>query len=591
MCGIVGISSVKSNAVGFLMEGLKRLEYRGYDSVGIAVSANDKIETYKQKGRVSALLEKVKEVNSNCGIGHTRWATHGKPSNENSHPHVSGRFALVHNGIIENYLDLKAELINGGFAFSSETDTEVVVHLMVKNYDGNLASTLVKTTQMLTGSYALAVTCSDYPGVIAVCKKDNPLILGKGAGGNYLASDAPALAGNVDEIYVMKDGDMALIFPDRIEFFDKDLKNVDKKFEKAELKSCDLELGKHESFMMKEINEIPFAISETFENLKQNGISPTALKKLKKASKITVIACGTAYHAGLIGKTVIEKLTRREVAVEVASEYRYRNPIIKKGEVVIAVSQSGETADTIAAIRLAKEKGAYVMTITNVNGSSITTHSDAVIHTKAGPEIAVAATKSYNTQLIAFYYIAYAIAGKLDYLFAKSKEIVDKAREVVSKEGEMVQIAGELSSSQDAFFLGRGADYCTALEGSLKLKEISYVHSEGCPAGELKHGTLALIEKGTLVVTVITNKEIADKTMNGVHEVKARGAKVLVVSPYEEYLTAHGVDKGIKIPDLGEDFTPIISIIPLQVFAYYVSRARGNDPDKPRNLAKSVTVE
>ncbi len=590
MCGIVGASG-KANAVEFLMEGLERLEYRGYDSVGIAVCGQEKIETYKQKGRVAVLSERVSGVQSTCGIGHTRWATHGKPSDENSHPHVSGRFAVVHNGIIENYLDLKARLINGGFAFTSETDTEVVAHLLAKNYDGNLASTLVKTTQMLTGSYALAVMCSDYPGVIAVCKKDNPLIVGRGKEGNFLASDAPALAGRADEIYVMQDGDMALIFPDRVEFFDKDLKNLDKRFTQADLKASELELGKYESFMMKEINEIPFAISETFKELKENGINKVSLKKLKKASKITIIACGTAYHAGLIAKTVIEKIARIPVSVEVASEYRYRDPIILKNEVVIAVSQSGETADTIAAVRLAKSRGAHVLTITNVNGSSITTHSDSVIHTKAGPEIAVAATKSYNTQLVAFYYIAYATCDKLEELFAKSDKIISSARETVARENELTQIAGELSSSQDAFFLGRGADYCTALEGSLKLKEISYVHSEGCPAGELKHGTLALIEKDTLVVTVITSRDIADKTMNAIHEVKARGAKVLLVTPFADFTNAHGVDKAIKLPEIEEIFAPIISIIPLQVFAYYVSRARGNDPDKPRNLAKSVTVE
>lgn len=590
MCGIVGVSG-KNNAVTFLLDGLKSLEYRGYDSVGIAVQKTEKIETYKQKGRVSALSDKVKNVIANCGIGHTRWATHGKPSDENSHPHVSGRFAVVHNGIIENYLDLKAKLINNGFAFTSETDTEVVAHLLAKNYNGNLAETLVKTTAMLAGSYALAVMCSDYPGVIAVCKKDNPLIVGRGKEGNFLASDAPALAGRVDDVYVMQDGDMALIYPDRIEFFDINLKSVKKDFEKAQISASELELGKYESFMMKEINEIPFALSETFENLKAHGIGKDALIKLKQANKITIIGCGTAYHSGLVAKTVIEKYARIPVTVEVASEYRYRDPIITKNEVIIAVSQSGETADTIAAVKLAKSQGAYVITITNVSGSSLTTHSDCVLHTKAGPEIAVAATKSYNTQLAAFYYIAYAMQGKEEELFEKSSEIVEKAREVISKESELVSLAGELSSVTNAFFLGRGADYCTALEGSLKLKEISYVHSEGCPAGELKHGTLALIEKGTLVVTLITSRDIADKTMNAIHEVKARGAKVVLVSPFEEYLTAHGVDEMVKLPSLDEVFTPIISIIPLQIFAYYISRARGNDPDKPRNLAKSVTVE
>ncbi len=590
MCGIVG-ASCSENAVAFLLEGLKRLEYRGYDSVGIAVHGDAEIKTYKKKGRVATLSENVTGVEASCGIGHTRWATHGKPSDENSHPHVSGRFAVVHNGIIENYLDIKADLINGGFAFKSETDTEVVAHLLAKNYDGNLPSTLVKVVKELKGSYALAIMCSDYPGVIAVCKKDNPLIVGRGQSGNYLASDAPALAGSVDDVYIMQDGDMALVFPDRIEFFDENLKNVEKKFDKAELSASELELGKFESFMMKEINEIPVSIGETLNFLSENGLSQKDIADIKKSGRITVIGCGTAYHAGLVGKTAIESLARIPVSVEVASEYRYRNPIISKGETVIAVSQSGETADTIAAVRLAKEQGARVITITNVAGSSLTTHSDIVLVTKAGPEIAVAATKSYNSQVAVFYYIAYALSGREKELFEATDELVQSSRKAAQDDEKILTSAGEFSFSQNAFFLGRGVDYCTALEASLKLKEISYVHSEGCPAGELKHGTLALIEKGTPVVAIITTKALADKTMNAVHEVKARGAKVIMVSPYEEYLTAHGVDEGIKIPEVREEFAPLISIIPLQIFAYYVSRARGNDPDKPRNLAKSVTVE
>ncbi len=590
MCGIVG-ASAGENITLFLLEGLKRLEYRGYDSVGIALHKGEKTEIYKQKGRVMHLSEKVENLVATCGIGHTRWATHGEPSDINSHPHVSGKFTVVHNGIIENYRELKTILKAKGYVFVSETDTEVIAHLFSDLDCGNIAKTMILVTEKLQGSFALGVICADFPDVMAICKKDSPLIVGKGKSGNYIASDAPALAGYAESVYVMQDGDMALVFPDRVEFFDKELRNVEKRFQIAELQASALELGGFESFMMKEIHEIPNAIRQTSDSLKQNGLSEKDIKKITKSKKITVIGCGTAYHAGLIGKTVIEKYLRIPVSVEVASEYRYRNPIIEKGETVIAVSQSGETADTIAAVKLAKEQGANVITITNVNQSSITTFSDIVLYTKAGPEIAVAATKSYNSQLVVFYYVAYALMQKQDEFFQKIEKVSKATENAIGQKEKVIEIARWLGKKQNAFFLGRGKDYCTALEGSLKLKEITYVHSEGCPAGELKHGTLALIEKDTPVVAIITEKDLAEKTMNALHEVKARGAKVVLVSSFEEYLSASEIDDGIKIPEAEEDFAPILSIISLQMLAYYISRARGLDPDKPRNLAKSVTVE
>lgn len=588
MCGIVGASGNK-NILTYLLDGLKRLEYRGYDSVGIAIHGEQKTEVYKQKGRVHALSEKVKDLFSTCGIGHTRWATHGEPSDINSHPHVSGKFTVVHNGIIENYRELKELLEVKGYEFVSQTDTEVVAHLLQSEYDGNFAQTVVKITKKLQGSYALGIICSDYPDLIAVCKKDSPLIIGKGEWGNFIASDAPAISGYADTVYVMQDGDMALIFPDRVEFFDENLNNLDKKFSTLEIESADIDLAGHESFMMKEIGEIPTAISKTAQSLIENGLLEKIFAKLDKCKRITVIGCGTAYHAGLIGKSVIEKARRVPVSVELASEYRYRDPIVSKGEIVIAVSQSGETADTIAAVKLAKQKGAIVITITNVISSSITNYSDYVLYTKAGPEIAVAATKSYNSQLTVFYYLAYG-QNASDYM-QKIEDACKIARETIENKDKIIEISRWLAKEQNAFFLGRDKDYYTSLEGSLKLKEITYIHSEGCASGELKHGTLALIEKGTPVICTLTQKHIADKTMNALHEVKARGARVVLVTQFDEYLNAKEVDEGIKINGTVEDFMPIISIIPLQLLSHYVSRAKGIDPDKPRNLAKSVTVE
>lgn len=590
MCGIVG-ASCTNNVLAFLLDGLKRLEYRGYDSVGIAVHQDNEIETYKQKGRVSSLSDKVGKVESTCGIGHTRWATHGEPSDINSHPHTSSKFTVVHNGIIENYRELKGELIEKGYEFVSETDTEAIAHLLSDNYDGNLASTVVKTVKRLVGSFALGIICEDFPNLIAVCKKDSPLIVGKGKKGNYIASDGPALAGYVDSVYVMQDNDMALIFPDRVEFFDQNLKNLDKSFEKADLEPSQLELCGAESFMMKEIGEIPSAIINTADSLKNGGLDEVATNLVKNTSQITVIGCGTAYHAGLVGKAVIEEKCRVPVNVEIASEYRYRNPIVKNGEIVVAVSQSGETADTIAAVKLAKQKGATVITITNVKNSSITTFSDYVLYTQAGPEIAVAATKSYNSQLVVFYYLAHLIIGEQESFFEKCKDIARLSKELIDSSEKVLNVSRNLSSSKDAFFLGRGKDYCTALEGSLKLKEITYIHSEGISSGELKHGTLALIEKGMPVFAIVTQSDLVDKTMNALHEVKARGAKVILITKFERLLKEQGIDHGILIPSIEDEFAPILSIISLQLLSYYVSRAKGIDPDKPRNLAKSVTVE
>ncbi len=595
MCGIVGCTG-KKNCVPVLMDGLKKLEYRGYDSVGIAVidSTND-LQIIKKQGRVATLEKYIEGVSGKCGIGHTRWATHGKPSDKNSHPHACGNFAVVHNGIIENFLELKLELLSQGEIFNSDTDTEIIAHLIKLNYKGSFIEAVRDTVKMLAGSYALAVISNKYPDVIIVAKKDNPLIIGKGNGVNYIASDAPALAKYTKDVYVMSDGDLAMLTPAEIKFYDENLNETEKKFKKLDMVESSLELGNYESFMMKEIHEIPTAIENTLESLDGNVYPPEFIEKMLNAPAVTVVACGTAYHAGLCGQYLLEKFNRLTVNIAVASEYRYRNPIIKDGEVIIAVSQSGETADTIAAVKLAKERGAYVCSITNVAQSSITTYSDCVIHTKAGPEIAVAATKSYNCQLIAFYYMSMLLLkaqGKDVKTFDKTlRSLPSLAESVIDKAKNIREFAGKFSHVQDMFFLGRNLDYAVALEGSLKLKEISYIHSEGCPAGELKHGTLALIEKNTLVIVIITRRELAEKTMNGIHEVKARGATVLAVTPFEDVATSDGIDEAILIPETDNDFEPVLSVIPLQIFAYYIARARGNDPDKPRNLAKSVTVE
>lgn len=596
MCGIVGYVGER-DCVSILIDGLKKLEYRGYDSVGIAVmNADNRVEVVKKQGRVAGLEGEVGNLAGFTGIGHTRWATHGKPSDKNSHPHTSGIFTVVHNGIIENFLELKVDLVNEGARFTSDTDTEVIAHLLEKNYRGNFIEAVRDTARMLKGSYAVAALCEECPGVIAVFKKDNPLIIGRGKGENYIASDIPAISQYTKEVYVLKDGEMALVTEAGAQFFDAECKPVERAHESVDIKAGSLDKGKYESFMLKEIFEIPAALENTVNYLENMELTPEFERVLRETPTVTFIGCGTAYNSALAGRYAIEELARVPVNVEIASEYRYRNPIVEKGSLVVAVSQSGETADTIAAVKLAKERGAFVAVVTNIRASSITNFADFSIIIQAGTEIAVAATKSYNCQLLAFYRLAMLMAAfrrgtDVSAFETAMRELPALANQLWVNSEKIVSFAGRFSKSHSVFFLGRGLDYAVAVEGSLKLKEISYIHSEGYASGELKHGTLALIEQDTLVVILMTQRELAKKTLNALHEVKARGATVFVLTQYDDVIANEGVDFYLKLPESVELFEPVLEIVPLQLFAYYMARARGNDPDKPRNLAKSVTVE
>ena len=593
MCGIIGYVG-KNDCVDFLIRSLKQLEYRGYDSSGIAlVDDNGELIVRKKKGRIEELEKCAKDCHGKTGIGHTRWATHGEPSDVNSHPLVSGKFAVVHNGIIENYDKLKKQLINEGYTFQSATDTEVISALLDKNYNGDLMQTLYETIKELEGSYAIAVAVKGKNGVLAVARKNNPLIIGVGEEENFVASDIPGISGVTKKIYVMQDNDIALITAYDIIFFDEYFRPVERVATTIELEKDTLDKGDNDSYMLKEIREIPKAVLDTINNYLYNKDLTSFKEKLREIKRITIIGCGTAYHAGLIARKVIEKLAKVKVSVEVASEFRYGEPIISKEDLVIAVTQSGETADTIAGAKLAKTLGATLVVITNVSTSSIVNIADFVFNTLAGVEVSVPATKSYNAQLVMFYLLAVTIAEvkrKIEKKFYLDE--IKRLPEILKKQIEMSYCLEEkakfYSLHENIFFIGRQSDFATSLEASLKLKEISYIHSEGCPAGELKHGTLALIQKNTLVVAIATNKKLLSKLMNGVFEVKARGAKVLLISNCEEIECD---DDCVCLEKTIELFMPIVSIIPLQLFSYYMALEKGNDPDRPRNLAKSVTVE
>lgn len=590
MCGIVGyIGERQCNKV--LINGLRRLEYRGYDSVGMASLCDGSFNVVKRKGRVASIEKDSENILGNIGIGHTRWSTHGKPSDENSHPHYTKNFAVVHNGIIENYLDLKIELVNDGVKFSSETDTEVIVHLLEKYYQGDFLSAVKKTLKRLCGSYALAIICKDYPEEIIVAKKDNPLIIGLGDKEGFVASDIPALADYTNKIIYLQDGEFAEVKRDEaIVYNDKGIK-TDREITVVDVEKSQLSTAGYESFMLKEINEIPFAIENTRKSL-QNLILPEKLVyMLKNTDLIKIIGCGTAYNSGLVGKQLFTKYARVRCETDIASEFRYNENLIDDKTLVIAVSQSGETADTLAGVKIAKETGAYVLLITNVANSSITHYADYTIVTKAGIETAVAATKSYNSQLVVFYYLAEKVAklrglecnfmDALKYVPAKIK------KNVLDKQDLIVDLARKYYDVHSVFFLGRILDYAVAVEASLKLKEITYIHSEGYAGGELKHGTLALIDGQVLVVILESQKELVPKMENALREVEARDANVLVVTKDEKYSYCDAV----ILPDVDEALMPLVEIVPFQLFAYYVSRCRGQDADKPRNLAKSVTVE
>jgi len=609
MCGIVGYIGSQA-AVSILLEGLEKLEYRGYDSAGVAVTGGGSIEILKKQGKLGVLKDELNghTYNATVGIGHTRWATHGRPSDENAHPHTdcTGKIAVVHNGIIENYVALREWLQAQGHVFSSQTDTEVLPHLIEEFFEGDLLDAVLKASSKLIGSFAMAVVSSHEPNKIVAVRQDSPLVVGLGEGEYFLASDIPALLKHTRFTYILNDGEVAVLEPDRVRIMDRQRNKIDKKVFEVKWEAEQAEKGGYDHFMLKEIHEQPKALRDTLSGriapdnsrviLNELKITPEEIRGLKK---IFIAACGTAYHAGFVGKYVIEKLVRLPVEVDIASEFRYRQPIIEPGTLVIIISQSGETADTLAALREAKRQGAHVIAVTNVVGSSVSREADDVIYTCAGPEIAVASTKAYTTQLASMYLVALHLAtvrgtiapGELSEILAEMKQLEGKAQLLVDNSIEIRDFAVEISSSGSLFYIGRGLDYAVAMEGSLKLKEISYIHAEAYAAGELKHGTLALIEDNVPVVALCTQKDLYDKTASNIQEVNARGASVLTLA-MEGFNEVEKVsDKTIYIPETHPILAPILTVIPLQLLAYHTAVARGCDVDQPRNLAKSVTVE
>lgn len=612
MCGIVGYIGTK-NATPILLQGLKRLEYRGYDSAGIAVIENGKIEVKKDKGRVSNLeaVPGINDLKGTIGIAHTRWATHGKPAKENSHPHtdMDGTFAVVHNGIIENYNELKNMLIEKGYKFVSQTDTEIIPNLINYYYKEDHKNDELKVLRAvrnacmdLKGSFALEIISSNAPENMIVVRKDSPLVIGKGHGENYLASDIPAILSYTKDFYFINDYEFAVLTKDNVKFYDTDLNEIKKTTDSIEWDSKGAEKDGYEHFMLKEINEQPKAIRETI-GTRLNGSKVCfdelnfSKEYLESLNKIYIVACGTAMHAGLVAKNIIEKLCKIPVEVDIASEFRYRDPLIDNKTLTIYISQSGETADTIAALKLAREKGAKTLAISNVIGSSITREADYSIYTHAGPEIAVASTKAYTSQvtmltLIALYFAEILERGDMEKVETLKKDLLklpEKAEKVLKNTSEIKKFAKRVHKEKDMFFLGRGVDYAVSLEGSLKVKEISYIHSEGYASGELKHGPIALIDTGVTVIATMTDKNLLEKSISNVQEVISRGAKVLAITNQD--VENKGFDTIIKIPEVTTEISPVLSIIPLQLLAYYISTEKGLDVDKPRNLAKSVTVE
>jgi glutamine---fructose-6-phosphate transaminase (isomerizing) len=609
MCGIVGYLGFR-NALDVVIGGLRKLEYRGYDSAGIAAFDEGKIKVVKAVGRLKNLEDKLvtDSVSGHVGIGHTRWATHGKPSDENAHPHqdCSGRFAIVHNGIVENYLSLREKLVANGHQFRSETDTEVVAHLIEELYNGNLFETMIEVGKRIRGAYSLVVIAKDHPDKIIAMRKSSPLIVGLGENENFVASDIPAVLEYTRNIYVLEDGEMAVLTKDEVKCFTLSGTPVEKQVYKVTWDAVSAERGGYPHFMLKEIHEQPKAVRDTLTGRISEDNTRVELPELtfdesfiSNIDRIHIVACGTSWHAGLVGKAVIEEFARIPVDVEIASEYRYRNPIQTDNTLILVISQSGETADTLAALRDAKARGRKVLAITNVVGSSVAREADNVIITWAGPEIAVASTKAYTTQLIALYLLAI--------YFGQNRQTLDEqkvadilnalgslpqvAEQVLDTTPQLEQFAKRYVDSQDAFFLGRGLDYSVALEGSLKLKEISYIHAEAYAAGELKHGTLALITEGIPVIALATQPALYEKTLSNIKEVKARGAFVLGMTWVGDEDLQKSVDEVIYLPKTHPALAPIAAVIPLQLLAYYSAVARGNDVDKPRNLAKSVTVE
>lgn len=609
MCGIVGYVGEKQ-ATDFLLEGLAKLEYRGYDSAGIAVFDGNKIRVEKSVGRLAALSDKIKDdiPKGTMGIGHTRWATHGRPSDVNAHPHTdcSGDFVVVHNGIIENYLSLKEELIEKGHAFKSETDTEVVAHLLEEVYNGDFVSSVREVLRRVEGSYSLVFMSSKHPGTLIATKQDNPLVIGIGDGENFIASDIPAIIQRTRRTYILNDGELAVLTKDSIKISNRAGEPVTKKVFEVNWNAEAAEKGGYEHFMLKEINEQPKAVRDTMSQRIAKDNMSIVMDELKwdaeylnSFNKIYIVACGTAYHAGLVGKFYIEKLARTVVEVDVASEFRYREPIVDENTLFIAVSQSGETSDTLAAMKESKRLGAKTLALTNVVGSSIAREADQVLYTWAGPEIAVASTKAYTTQIVLFFMLALYMAQiketqpaeRVAELIADLKHIPGQISETLSDVEPIKTFAKQYGFNEDVFYIGRSLDYDVALEGSLKLKEISYIHAEAYAAGELKHGTLALIVEGVPVIALATQKSVYEKTLSNIKEVKARDAVVIGIAAEGDEELEKYVDHVIKVPVTDELLIPILTVVPLQLLAYYAAITRGCDVDKPRNLAKSVTVE
>ena len=612
MCGIVGFCG-KEQAAPILLDGLSKLEYRGYDSAGLAVrDGSAPVQIVKAKGRLKALYAKTNGGQSligTCGIGHTRWATHGEPSETNAHPHVSadGNVVAVHNGIIENYQELKEKLLHNGYTFYSQTDTEVAVKLIdyyYKKYEHTPTDALSHAMIRIRGSYALAVMFKEYPGEIYVARKDSPMIIGVHDGECYVASDVPAILKYTRKVYYIGNLEMARLANGEVSFFNVDEEPIEKQLTEIKWDAEAAEKAGFEHFMMKEIHEQPRAVRDTLNSVLVDGkldLSSVGIsdEDIKNIDQICIVACGSAYHVGVAAQYVIEDLAQIPVRTELASEFRYRKPLLTKNELVIIVSQSGETADSLAALRLAKEKGIKTLGIVNVVGSSIAREADSVFYTLAGPEIAVATTKAYSTQLIAAYCLAIQFAkvrgvmdeAKYAELINELTQLPDKIQKIIEDKERIQWFAAKQVNAKDIFFIGRGLDYAVSLEGSLKMKEISYIHSEAYAAGELKHGTISLIEDGTLVIGVLTQSDLYEKTVSNMVECKSRGAYLMGLTTYGNYNIEDTAAFTVYIPKTDEHFMTSLAVIPLQLIGYYVSIAKGLDVDKPRNLAKSVTVE
>lgn len=612
MCGIVGYVG-NEQAAPILLNGLAKLEYRGYDSAGIAVRDGDKhVEVVKAKGRLKALEEKTNNglaIKGTCGIGHTRWATHGEPSENNAHPHISDDYNVVgvHNGIIENYQELKDKLVKNGYEFYSSTDTEVAIKLIdyyYKKYEHTPVDAINHAMVRIRGSYAFAIMFKEYPDEIYVARKDSPMILGVSDGNCYVGSDVPAILNYTRNVYYIGNMEIGRLADGNITFYNLDGDEIEKELVEIKWDAKAAEKGGYEHFMMKEIHEQPKAIADTLNSVLKDGkldLSAVELsdEEIKKISQIYIVACGSAYHVGVVAQYVMEDLAKIPVRVELASEFRYRKPLLDPDGLVIVISQSGETADSLAALRLAKDKGLKTLGIVNVVGSSIAREADNVFYTLAGPEISVATTKAYSTQLIAAYCLAIQFArvrGEItDDVYStyleELKTIPDKIEKILEDKERIQWFAAKVANSKDIFFIGRGIDYAVSLEGSLKLKEISYIHSEAYAAGELKHGTISLIEDNILVIGVLTQSELYEKTISNMVECKSRGAYLMGLTTYGKYEVEDTVEFTVYIPKIDEHFAASLAVVPLQLLGYYVSVAKGLDVDKPRNLAKSVTVE